>query len=48
MERKLRQLSEKASESSGYFVWICFHWAREIPSMSDGVVRRLLHKGPQE
>ena len=45
MEGKLRKVSEEASEIIGDVLWIFLLRARAIPSMSDDVVRRLLHRG---
>ena len=43
MEVKLRQVSKEASENSWNILQIFLHWAQVIPSMSDGLVRRVLH-----
>ena len=43
MEGKLCQVSEEANEKSGDIMRIFLHWEWAVPSMSDDVVRRLLH-----
>ena len=45
MEGKLRKMSEEAIESSWDILWIFLHRAREIPSILDDVLQRLLDIG---
>ena len=44
VEGKLHKVSEEASENSWNILGNCLHWSRVIPSMSDDVVMRLLHR----
>ena len=44
MEGKLHQVPEEACERSADILQNIFHWAQAITSVSDDLVRRLLHR----